>query len=107
MSFVNTTDLSQAGAPCRWKDMRRALLLHTAERDILAAARAANPAARITLKFPNWYDSYQDMGHALGSWEPGNLGLTETNSSKTHTTITCTQHKRVGIGCVDTTNVWP
>lgn len=63
VAFANTTDLSKGGAPCKWKDMRRALLLQTAERDILSAARAANPLVRVTLKFPNWYDSYQDMGY--------------------------------------------
>ena len=55
VAFSNTSDLSQAGVPCKWKDMRRTLLLHTATRDILGAAKEVNPNCSITLKFPNWY----------------------------------------------------
>jgi hypothetical protein len=63
VKFSNTSDLSQGGAPCKWKDMRRTLLLHTGERDIVAAARAVKSNVKVTLKYPNWYDSYQDMGY--------------------------------------------
>jgi hypothetical protein len=32
---------------------------------ILAPARAVNPSVKITIKFPNWYESFQALGFDL------------------------------------------
>ena len=49
----------------RWQ--RRAMMHGVAQRDVLAAATAANPNVRVTLKFPNRYDHYQDHGYDVGA----------------------------------------
>jgi len=42
---------------------RRELMLRMGEDRILAAARRVNPKAKIILKFPQWYDDFQDRGY--------------------------------------------
>ena len=65
-SFEVMQDGSCAGPrKCDWSFQRRAMMKAVAERDVLAAVRAANPRCRVTLKFPNWYDHYQDHGYDI------------------------------------------
>ena len=46
-----------------WKEYRLHLM-ETVSRDvIIAPARAANPACKITIKYPNWAESYQETGY--------------------------------------------
>ena len=46
-----------------WKAYRLALMEKVSREDILAPAKAANPRCRVTVKFPNWAESYQETGY--------------------------------------------
>ncbi|HBB60951.1 MAG TPA: permease, partial [Lachnospiraceae bacterium] len=46
-----------------WQRYRLDLLKHVSEEDIIGPARKANPACRITIKYPNWAESYQETGY--------------------------------------------
>lgn len=46
-----------------WERYRLDLLRRVSEEDILAPARAANPACKVTIKYPNWAESYQETGY--------------------------------------------
>ena len=46
-----------------WKAYRLALMEKVSREDIIAPAKAANPNCRITIKFPNWAESYQETGY--------------------------------------------
>ena len=46
-----------------WKAYRLALMEKVSREDIIAPAKAANPDCRITIKYPNWAESYQETGY--------------------------------------------
>ena len=46
-----------------WGEYRRALMYEVCERDILPAAKAANPAAHFIIKYPCWYRNYAKQGY--------------------------------------------
>jgi len=46
-----------------WADYRCDLMLEVSRRDILGAARAANPKARLILKYPCWHEDFQERGY--------------------------------------------
>ena len=46
-----------------WKAYRLALMEKVSREDIIAPAKAANPGCRITIKYPNWAESYQETGY--------------------------------------------
>ena len=46
-----------------WQEYRLDLLRRVSEEDIIGPAKAANPACRITIKYPNWAESYQETGY--------------------------------------------
>jgi hypothetical protein len=46
-----------------WEDYRRALMLWISRDQILAAAKRINPRVRLTIKYPMWYDQFQDRGY--------------------------------------------
>lgn len=46
-----------------WGEYRRALMREVCERDVLAPAKAANPAARFIIKFPCWHQDYAARGY--------------------------------------------
>jgi hypothetical protein len=63
-TFIPSADAScTSPRGCAWSDQRRAVMLAVAQRHILGAALSSNPRCRLTLKFPNWYDHYQDLGY--------------------------------------------
>ncbi len=67
-SYEVSPDASCIGEDrCAWSYQRRAMMKAVSERDVLAAARAANPNVTVILKFPNWYDHYQDHGYDVGA----------------------------------------
>ena len=51
------------GIPSGWKNYRLDLLRRVSEEDIIGPAKAANPDCRITIKYPNWAESYQETGY--------------------------------------------
>ena len=46
-----------------WKAYRLALMEKVSREDVIGPARAANPNCRITIKYPNWAESYQETGY--------------------------------------------
>ena len=46
-----------------WQAYRLDLLRRVSEEDIISPAKAANPKCRITIKYPNWAESYQETGY--------------------------------------------
>ena len=46
-----------------WKEYRLALMEKVSRDYIIAPAKAANPDCRITIKYPNWAESYQETGY--------------------------------------------
>ena len=46
-----------------WKEYRLHLMEKVSREDVIAPAKAANPKCRITIKYPNWAESYQETGY--------------------------------------------
>ena len=46
-----------------WKAYRLALMEKVSRDVVIAPAKAANPDCRITIKYPNWAESYQETGY--------------------------------------------
>ncbi|HEX4121126.1 MAG TPA: hypothetical protein VH619_10955, partial [Verrucomicrobiae bacterium] len=46
-----------------WPDYRRELMLRLSEDRVLAPAKSVNPKVRLIIKYPQWYDSFQDRGY--------------------------------------------
>jgi hypothetical protein len=46
-----------------WEDYRGALMLHVAQDRVLGAAKKVNPQVRLIIKYPQWYDNYQERGY--------------------------------------------
>ena len=46
-----------------WKAYRLDLMARVSREDIIGPAKAVNPACRITIKYPNWAESYQETGY--------------------------------------------
>ena len=46
-----------------WERYRLDLLRRVSEEDIIGPAKAANPRCQITIKYPNWAESYQETGY--------------------------------------------
>jgi hypothetical protein len=46
-----------------WSDYRGELMLRLSEDRLLAAAKSVNPKARLIIKYPQWYDMFQERGY--------------------------------------------
>ena len=46
-----------------WKEYRLALMEKVSREDVIGPAKAANPECKITIKYPNWAESYQETGY--------------------------------------------
>jgi hypothetical protein len=46
-----------------WSDYRCALMLRLSEDRLLAAAKRINPKVRLIIKYPQWYDMFQERGY--------------------------------------------
>lgn len=46
-----------------WQAYRLDLMQRVSEEFVIAPARAANPDVKITIKYPNWAESYQETGY--------------------------------------------
>ena len=46
-----------------WKEYRLALMEKVSREYIIGPAKAANPDCRVTVKYPNWAESYQETGY--------------------------------------------
>jgi len=65
--FLNTkTDADIAAKGARsWTQYRLETMDEVAENLMIKPAREANPACRIVIKFPNWYEHFQGLGYDL------------------------------------------
>jgi hypothetical protein len=46
-----------------WRQYREKLMLQMSRERVLGPARAVNPHVKVILKFPQWYDQFQDRGY--------------------------------------------
>ena len=46
-----------------WRQYREKLMLRMSRECVLGPARAANPNVKVILKFPQWYDRFQESGY--------------------------------------------
>ena len=46
-----------------WVDYHCELMLRVSQDRVLAAAKRVNPKARLIIKYPQWYEKYQDRGY--------------------------------------------
>ncbi|WKV08262.2 permease [Thermoanaerobacterium sp. CMT5567-10] len=48
-----------------WKDFRLELMKEISEKIIVGTAKAVNPKVKMIIKYPNWYEHYQETGYNL------------------------------------------
>jgi hypothetical protein len=60
---VTIGDHTYSVAGDTWEDYRRELMLRVSRDRILGPAKRVNPKVRIIIKYPNWYDEYQERGY--------------------------------------------
>ncbi|PWU10599.1 MAG: hypothetical protein C5B50_25365 [Verrucomicrobia bacterium] len=48
-----------------WEDYRAELMVRVSQDRILGAAKKVNPKARIIIKYPQWYDHFQELGYEV------------------------------------------
>ncbi len=53
-----------------WPEYRLDLMCDVSARDVLGAARAVNPAVKLILKYPQWYDKFHERGYDVAR-QPG------------------------------------
>ncbi|HTX17781.1 MAG TPA: hypothetical protein VMG34_03895 [Bacteroidota bacterium] len=46
-----------------WADYRSKLLLEQSKKHIIDVAKRVNPAAKVIIKYPNWYEGHRDNGY--------------------------------------------
>lgn len=59
------SECAAAKGSMSWKRYRDELMVEMSRRNVLGAARAVNPKVRIILKFPQWYDNFQNRGYVV------------------------------------------
>jgi hypothetical protein len=67
-SFFTDCQCSECAAAkgsMSWKRYRDKLMVEMSKEDALGAARAVNPKVKIILKFPQWYDNFQNRGYVV------------------------------------------
>jgi hypothetical protein len=52
-----------AKGPQSWRQYREKLMLEMSRECVLGPARAVNPQVKVILKFPQWYDRFQERGY--------------------------------------------
>lgn len=58
------SECAAARGSMSWPQYREQLMLDVARQDVLGPAREANPNVKIILKFPQWYDEFQNRGYS-------------------------------------------
>jgi hypothetical protein len=49
-----------------WADYHCTLMLHVSQDRVLGPAKKVNPKVRLIIKYPQWYDMYQERGYDVG-----------------------------------------
>jgi len=58
------SECAAAKGEMSWRQYRKQLMLEVSRDSVLGPARAVNPNVKIILKFPQWYDKFQDRGYS-------------------------------------------
>jgi hypothetical protein len=59
------SECAAAKGSMSWKQYRDKLMVEMSRENVLGAARAVNPNVKVILKFPQWYDNYQNRGYVV------------------------------------------
>lgn len=59
------SECAAAKGSMSWTQYRDKLMVDVSRKDVLGAARSVNPHVKIILKFPQWYDNYQNRGYVV------------------------------------------
>jgi hypothetical protein len=57
------SECAAAKGALSWRQYREKLMLQISRERVLGPARAVNPRVKVILKFPQWYDQFQDRGY--------------------------------------------
>lgn len=79
-----------------WSEYRLALMTDVAKNIILDPAKAVNPKVKIVIKYPNWYDHFQELGFNLET-EPNLFDGLHTGT-ETRDAATSNQHLQPYLG---------
>ncbi len=63
MQTVNLEGRTYHVAGQSWQDYRTALMVRISRDQIIGPVKRLNPRARLTIKYPMWYDQFQDRGY--------------------------------------------
>ncbi|MCL5006208.1 MAG: hypothetical protein M1404_06705 [Acidobacteria bacterium] len=59
------SECAAAKGSMSWKQFHDKQMVEVSRKDVLGPARAVNPHVKIILKFPQWYDGFQDRGYVV------------------------------------------
>ena len=59
------SECAAAKGSMSWKQYRDKLMVEMSKENVLGAARAVNSKVKIILKFPQWYDNFQNRGYVV------------------------------------------
>lgn len=59
------SECAAAKGAMSWRQYREKLMLEMSRERVLGPARQVNPGVRIILKFPQWYDNFQNRGYVV------------------------------------------
>lgn len=76
-------DCIKAKGSRSWKDFRLETMKKVGTHWVMEEAKKTNPNVKVILKYPNWYDHYQDSGYnvELGALFDGTYAGTETRDA--------------------------
>ena len=57
------SECAAARGPLSWQQFREKQMLEISRERVLSPARAVNPRVKVIIKFPQWYDRFQDRGY--------------------------------------------
>jgi hypothetical protein len=61
------SECAAAKGELSWQQYRKQLMLQVSRDDVLGPARQVNPRVRIILKYPQWYDEFQERGYSVSA----------------------------------------
>jgi hypothetical protein len=59
------SECAAAKGAMSWREYREKLMLEMSRHRVLGPARAANPRVKVILKYPQWYDNFQNRGYTV------------------------------------------
>ncbi|HEV2500929.1 MAG TPA: hypothetical protein VGY31_15265, partial [Terriglobia bacterium] len=61
------SECAAAKGDLSWQQYRKNLMLRVSRDDVVGPARQVNPGVHIILKYPQWYDKFQDRGYSVSA----------------------------------------